>query len=371
MVTAEQLHRSAIVIDGHNDLPYRLRSRYKSDLDRFDLSVRHSSGHTDIPRLKEGGINAQFLAAYVPSSYEGRGPAKIVRELIGLVHQLAARYPEFELAKTAADVRRIAGEGKIALIVAVEGGHAIENSLDVLREFHALGVRYLTLTHSSSTDWADSATDEPRHHGLSTFGEQVVREMNDLGMLVDISHVSDETMKAVLQVSRAPIIASHSGARAVNNHPRNVPDDVLKRMADGGGVAMVNFFPGFVVPEAASIVHDMFDLERRLRAKHGDDDAAVERDWRDYWADREFPRGSVKHLVDHIDHIVHTVGIDHVGLGSDFDGISMVPEGLEDVSAYPVITEELVRRRYSEDDVRKILGENVLRVMAAAEDAAR
>ena len=368
---ATELHQRAIVIDGHNDLPWRLRSCYDSSFDRFDLALRHSEGHTDIPRLREGGVKAQFFAAYVPSSYEGRGAARIAIELIELVHQMADRYAEIELAFTADDVRRAVRNGNIAALIAVEGGHAIESSLENLGKFHEAGARYMTLTHSSSTDWADSATDEPRHGGLSAFGEEAVREMNRLGMLVDISHVSDAVMDGVLRVSRAPVIASHSCARAINGHARNVPDDVLRRMAERDGVVMVNFFPGFVVPEAAEIVRDMFSLERRLRAEHGDDDAAVETSWREHFADRPIPRGTVSDVVDHIDHIVRLAGVDHVGLGSDYDGISLVPEGLEDVSKYPAITDELLRRGYPEDDVVKILGENLLRVLEAAEETAR
>jgi membrane dipeptidase len=368
-VTSERdpaaIHSRAIVIDGHNDLPSRLRSLYGASFDRFDLAARQTEGHTDIPRLRDGGVNAQFFAAYVSSSYEGRGAAAIALELIDLVHLMAVRYPELELARTAADVRRIVGAGRIAIVVAVEGGHAIENSLDNLSRFHELGAMYMTLTHSSSTDWADSATDEPRHGGLSEFGEDVVSEMNRLGMLVDISHVSEDTMNDVLRVSTSPIIASHSGARAINDHPRNVPDPVLERVAEGGGMVMVNFFSGFVVPEAADISRDMFDLERELRTKHGDDDEAVEREWREVWADRPLPRGTVSHVVDHIDHIVRIAGIDHVGLGSDFDGISVAPEGLDDVSGYPAITAELVRRGYSDADILKVLGANVLRIMEA------
>jgi membrane dipeptidase len=364
------LHRRATVIDGHNDLPYRLRALYDADLTRFELSQRHEDGHTDIPRWREGGVDAQFLAAYVPVSYAGRGADRIALELIELVGELADRYAELELAHTASDVRRISGAGKIALLAAVEGGHAIENSLDALRSFHAAGARYLTLTHSSSTDWADSATDAARHGGLSRFGEDVVRELNRLGMLADVSHVSDATMDAVLRASRSPIIASHSGARAINAHPRNVPDDILERIAAGGGMVMVNFFPGFVVPEAAEIVRDMFELERELRARLGDDDQAVEREWRRHFAERPIPRGTVRHVVDHIEHIVRVAGIDHVGLGSDFDGISLVPEGLEDVAGYPAITAELVRRGFADDDVLKILGGNTLRVLEEAEGLA-
>jgi membrane dipeptidase len=368
---AAALHERALVIDGHNDLPWRLRAEFDSDLGRFDLATRQESGHTDIPRLREGGIDAQFLAAYVPSSYEGRGADRVALELIDVIQQAIRTYAELELAVTAADVRRIAGTGKVAILMAVEGGHAIENSLDTLRRFRELGVRYMTLTHSTTNAWADSATDEPRHGGLSGFGEEVVREMNRQGMLVDISHVSDAAMMHVLRVSRAPIIASHSGARAVNDHARNIADGTLREIAAGGGMVMVNFFSGFVVPEAAPVVRNMFQLEHELRAKFGDDDAAVERAWKEWWASSPIPRGTVAHLVDHIDHIVRTVGADHVGLGSDFDGVPLTPEGLEDVSKYPAITEELLRRGYGDAEVEKILGGNILRVLTDAEAAVR
>ncbi len=368
---AAALHRRAIVIDCHNDLPWRLHAEYESSLERFDLGERHDEGHTDIPRLREGGIGVQFLAAYVPSAYEGRGADKIALRLIDLVREIVACYPDLELARTADDARRVAASGKIAIFIAVEGGHTIENSLETLEKFAAAGARYLTLTHSTSNDWADSATDEPRHGGLSEFGCEVVRKLNRLGMLADISHVSDDTMADVLRVSRAPVIASHSGARAVNDHPRNVPDSILRRVAENGGAVMVNFFSGFLVPEAADVVRDMFDLERELRAKYGDDDSAMEEAWQAWWSDRTMPRGNVGHLVDHIDHIVRVAGIEHVGLGSDFDGVFLVPEGLDDVSKYPAITEELVRRGYGDEDVIKILGGNMLRVLEDAEKAAR
>jgi membrane dipeptidase len=368
---AAAIHERAILVDGHNDLPWRLRSEFDSDFDRFDLAARHDDGHTDIPRLSEGGVDAQFFAAYVPSEYTGRSPARVALEQIDLIRRMADRYPDLEMAYTADDVRRIADSGKIAVLVGIEGGHTIEGSLAVLRMFYALGARYMTLTHASTSDWADAATDEARHGGLSEFGEQVVREMNRLGMLVDISHVSAETMDDVLRVSRAPVVASHSGARAINDHPRNVPDSVLRRIAENGGVVMVNFYSGFVVPEAADIVREMFDVVRELRARYGDDDAAVDSAWRAWSAEHPIPRGTVGDLVDHIDHIVRLAGIDNVGLGSDFDGISVSPEGLEDVSRFPAITEELLRRGYGEEEVAKVLGGNVLRAMAEAERVAR
>ncbi len=368
---AAETHRSAIVVDGHNDLPWRLRSEFGSRFDRFDLALRHQDGHTDIPRLREGGVDAQFFAAFVPSLYAGRGAARQALEQIDLIKQMVARYPDFAHARTADDVRRIAAAGKIAALIAVEGGHAIESSLEVLRHFAQLGARYLTLTHMANTDWADAATDQPRHGGLTGFGESVVREMNRLGMLVDISHVSADTMSDVLRVSEAPVIASHSNARAINDHARNVPDAILRQVAESGGVVMVNFFPGFIVPEAAEAVRDLLAVERELRARYGEDEAALEEAAREWWSEHPIPRGDVGHVVDHIDHIVQVAGVDHVGLGSDFDGIPEVPEGLEDVSKFPAVTDELQRRGYSDEDLAKILGGNILRVMSEAEEVAR
>lgn len=368
---AAEIHARAIVVDGHNDLPWRLRTEFASSFAEFDLGSRHEDGHTDIPRLREGGVGAQFFAAYVPSEYEGRGAARIALEQVDLIKRMAIRYPDLEMACSTGDVQRIARSGKIAVLIAIEGGHAIENSLGVLRMFYELGARYMTLTHASSTDWADAATDEARHGGLTEFGEEVVREMNRLGMLVDISHVSVETMEDVLRVSEAPVIASHSGARAINNHSRNVPDDILRRMAEQGGVVMPNFYSGFVVPEAADRARDMFDVLRALRVEYGDDEDAVDEAWREWAAEHPIARGTVSDVVNHIDRIVEVAGLDHVGLGSDFDGITVTPVGLEDVSTFPAITEELLRRGYTEDGITRILGGNVLRALAGAEDVAR
>ena len=367
---ATEIRSRAFVVDGHNDLPWRYRMKFASNLDAFDLARRNEDGHTDIPRLREGGVGAQFFAAYVPSEYE-EGAARYALEQIDLIKRIAARYPDFEIAYTADDVWRIVESDKIAALIAVEGGHTIENSLGVLRMFYELGVRYMTLTHASNTDWADAATDQPKHGGLNEFGEDVIREMNRLGMLVDISHISAEAMDDVLRVSEAPVIASHSGALAINDHPRNVPDPVLRQIAENGGVVMVNFYSGFVVPEAADIVRGMFDVMRDLNAKYGDDSAALDSAWRAWAEENPIPRGTVSDLVDHIDHIVQVAGIDHVGLGSDFDGITVSPEGLEDVSTFPAITDELVRRGYSESEITRILGANVLRAMAEAESVAQ
>jgi membrane dipeptidase len=366
------LPRSGVVVDGHNDLPWRLRTEYGASFAEFDLAERQESGHTDIPRLREGLVGGTFFAAYVPPEYEHQAATRLALEQIDLIYQMVAHYPgDFGLARTADELCRIVKSGRIAALIGVEGGHAIENSLAVLRMFAQLGVRYMTLTHANTTDWADSATDAPRHGGLSDFGEEVIREMNRVGMLVDISHVSAETMADVLRVSVAPVIASHSGARTVNDHSRNVPDEILRQVPGNGGVVMVNFYSGFVVPEAASIVRDMFDLDRELRAEHGDDSEAISQAWREWWEEHPIPRGTVRHVVDHIDHIVQLAGIDHVGLGSDFDGITAVPEGLDDVSKYPAISEELSRRGYTEEEILKVLGGNILRVLAEAEVVAQ
>ena len=292
-------------------------------------------------------------------------------EQIELVHAMVKRYPDvFEIARTAADVRRIQNAGKIASLIGVEGGHSIENSLGTLRRLHGLGAGYMTLTHSDTLDWADSATDVARHGGLSEFGEEVVREMNRLGMLVDLSHVSPETMKDALRVSKAPIMFSHSSARVVADHVRNVPDDVLMLTANNGGVVMVNFFSGFVVPESARRMSRMFDVMRKLRTKFPDDDeyAKARAAWR---LKNPMLPGTIHDVVDHIDHIVRVAGIDHVGLGSDYDGVSMVPRQLEDVSTYPLITQELLNRGYTAGEIDLICSGNILRAMEHAERVAR
>ncbi len=366
------LHRGALLFDGHNDLPWAVRELANPDFRKFDIAQRQSKLHTDIPRLREGGVGAQFWSAYVPAETRLNGDAlRQTLEQIQLIHRMVKRYPDvFALADTADDIERIHREGKIASMIGVEGGHSIENSLNVLAQLYRLGVRYMTLTHSDTLDWADSATDEAKHNGLTAFGEEVVREMNRLGMLVDLSHVSPDTMKDALRVTRAPVIFSHSSAYAVAHHPRNVPDDVLKLVAKNGGVVMVNFFSGFVVDESARRMAEMFDARRKLRQQFLDDakyNVALAK-WR-----REHPiePGDLRDVVDHIDHIVKVAGVEHVGIGSDFDGVSMLPKQLGDVSAYPYITQELLNRGYSPDDIRLVLGENVLRVLRQAEQVAK
>jgi membrane dipeptidase len=366
------IHRAALVIDGHNDLAWEMRTKHRSSFDETDIRQPQPSLHTDIPRLRQGGIGAQFWSAYVPADTARYGGAvRQTLEQIDLIHRMVKRYADvFEMAQTAEDVQRIHDSGKIACLIGLEGGHSIDNSLAVLRCYYRLGARYMTLTHSDSLDWADAATDQAKSGGLSLFGIEVVREMNRLGMLVDISHVSVETMHDVLRATKAPVIASHSSAFAVAQHPRNVPDDVLQLLAANGGVVMVNFFSGFVVPESARVMADMFGVSRQLRAQHPDE-AEFEKAIRGWLAEHPIEAGTVHDVVDHIDHIVKVAGIDHVGLGSDFDGVTKLPAQLQDVSCYPYITQEMLNRGYPADAIRKVLGGNVLRALRQAEEIAR
>ncbi len=370
---ARQVHEGAILVDGHNDLPWRLRELGSPNFEKLDISRPQEEMHTDIPRLRKGGVKAQFWSVYVPSGSRHDGKAlSTTLEQIAIVKSMMTRYPEtFELALTVDDIERISKEGKVASMIGVEGGHSIEDSLAVLRQLYAEGARYMTLTHSDTLDWADSATDEERHGGLTPFGEEVVREMNRLGMLVDISHVSIPTMKQAIRVSRAPVIFSHSSARAIADHPRNVPDDVLRLTAENGGVVMVNFYSGFVVPSAAERSKRAIPILRELREKYGQDTAQIRAEMRRWAVKNPIDPGTVHVVLDHIDHIAKTAGVDHVGLGSDFDGIETAPEQLEDVSTYPNITQGLLDRGYTEQDIHKILGGNLLRAMRQAENVAR
>ncbi len=369
---ARKIHRSALLIDGHNDLPWELRKRGSLMFDKLDISKPQENLQTDIPRLRKGGVGAQFWSVWVPAStaYDGSALTTTL-EQIEMVHAMIDHYPEtFERALTANDIERIHKSGKIASMIGVEGGHCIQNSLNVLGQLYKLGARYMTLTHSDTLDWADSATDEFRNGGLTPFGEDVVREMNRLGMMVDISHVSPDTMKHVLRVTEAPIIFSHSSARAVADHPRNVPDDVLKLVAKNDGVVMVNFFSGFVVPAAADNYSQSFAYRREQEKLLGDDKVAIDAAVAKWRLPRPMPRGTIHDLIDHIDHIVEVAGIDHVGIGSDYDGVSVLPTQLEDVSSYPLITQALLDRGYSEEDIVKVLGKNLLRVMRQVEQVA-
>jgi membrane dipeptidase len=362
---SSRIHDAAILIDGHNDLPWALRATGDMAYGSLDLEKPLDGFHTDIPRLRLGGVKGQFWSVWIPGTHEN--PARTVTQQIDLVTRMIERYPHaFELALSARDIERIARGGKIASLIGIEGGIAIENDLAQLRAFHALGARYMTLTHNETIDWADSATDEAKHGGLTPFGERVVREMNRLGMLVDISHVSAATMDDVLRVSRAPVIASHSGAYTIAPHPRNVPDEILVRVKANGGVVMVVFFPGFV---DAGQARALVAAKEELRAKYPDP-KEFESKYRDWFKAQKFPPISVKDVALHIDHIVKTAGIDHVGVGSDFDGINTTPTDLRDVADFPNLTEELLSRGYSEEDVKKILGGNLLRAFHRAGEIA-
>ncbi len=331
------------LVDGHNDLPWEIRNSAALDVAAYDLRSG-TPGHTDIERLRAGGVGAQFWSVYVPFDAVQEGAARVQLEEIDIARQVIARYPDhFELALSPSDVERIFGSGKIASMLGMEGGHAIENSLGALRAFFDLGVRYMTLTHGGTIEWLDSATDEARHNGLTAFGAEVVREMNRLGMLVDLSHVSPKGMADVLDVAEAPVIFSHSSARALTDSPRNVPDDILRRMPENGGVVMVTFVPSYVSEE--------------VRTYDGPPEGA--------------PRATLGDVADHIQYVREGAGIDHVGIGSDFDGISSTPAGLEDVSTFPALLEELSRRGWSEKDLRKVAGENLLRAWREAERVAR
>jgi len=366
---ARALNRAAPLIDGHNDYPWAVREKSPArDLAAVDISGPQPKTMTDIPRLRAGGVGGQFWSVYVPASLQGQAAIKAVLEQIDLVHQMVARYPDtFEMARTAADVERIVKAGRIASIAGVEGGHAIDNSLGTLRMLHALGAGYMTLTHGDNVPWADAATDTPKLGGLSKFGEEVVLEMNRLGMLVDLSHVSPDTMDDALRVSRAPVIFSHSAARALCDHPRNVPDAVLTRVKANGGIVMVTFVPGFIAPQGGVRYPLQVAELTRLRAEHPGDAAAVEAGMQAWFKLHPDPVATVAMVADHIDHIRQIAGVDHIGIGSDFDGIQSTPVGLEDVSKYPALTAELLRRGYSDADVRKVLGQNLLRVMREAE----
>lgn len=362
--------RRAVTVDTHADTPTEV-------LDHpFDLGAWNKRGHFDYPRMKAGGLDAEFFAAYVPAKYANNGAAAYCMKIMETIHEMADDYPQWvRFATSTADIRRIAGEGKHAILIGIEGGHAIEDSLDLLRAFYRFGARYMTLTHTNSNDWADSSGDAAKHNGLTPFGKQVVLEMNRLGMLVDISHVSDATFWDVMATSKAPVIASHSSARALDGHPRNMSDDMLRAMAKNHGVVDVNFYPIFLSEEVRKADTDR-DARLKpqidaLKAKDPSEGEAYQQGLKKLMDDNPLPKVSYKAIVDHIDHIVKVAGIDTVGIGSDFDGIGVVPEGMEDISHLPAIREELKQRGYGEADIRKIMGENFMRVFADAERVAR
>lgn len=361
-----ELHDEAIVVDTHSDT-----TPWFQDPD-WDFGARHDDGHQDLPRMLEGGLDVQFWSIYMgPREGDGRAIREAL-ERIDAVHQMVRKHADrTELALSSDDVRRIVGEGKIASLMGVEGGHMIEDKLAILRSFWALGVRYMTLTHSFHTNWADSSgttsVPEPAHGGLTAFGEDVVREMNRLGMMIDVSHVSDGTFEDVLRVTRAPAIASHSSARAVADHPRNMSDDMLEALARNGGVVMINFYPSYIDLEAGRRSREHFEKVKprfdEIREKYEGDLLGGMRARRALNREFPWPQTSMDVLLDHFDHAIAVAGPDHVGIGADWDGVPSMPEGMEDVSRLPALTAGLIRRGHSAETVRKVLGENLLRVM--------
>jgi membrane dipeptidase len=367
---AKQLHERAIVIDSHDDTTQRLLFD-KS----FDISKRQKNGNVDIPRMRDGGLDGLFFSIWVPSDVTGVKAVNTANALIASVHKAVAAHPtDLMLATTAADVRRAAADHKIAALMGMEGGHMINDDLGQLRKYAALGVRYLTLTHFKNNNWADSSTDKPAHNGLTPFGKDVVRELNKLGMMVDISHVADKTFYDVLELTKAPVIASHSSCRAIANHPRNMTDDMLRALAKNGGVVMINYHVAFLSEEfrvASEKKSGTVDVAMAAMSKKcGGNEACTtmesERIDHEAMTKGELPKVTWEKIVEHIDHAVKVAGADHVGLGSDFDGATM-PFGMEDVSKLPKITDALLKKGYSEQDIEKILGGNILRVMEQVE----
>src|SRR3954468_1644957 len=360
----------AVTVDTHADTPSEF-------LDHpFDLGALNSRGHFDYPRMKAGGLDAEFFAAYVPARFANKGAAAYCMKIMETIHEMADNYPSWvRFATSTAGIRAAVAENRRAILIGIEGGHAIEDSLDLLRAFYRFGARYMTLTHTNTNNWADSSTDESKHNGLSPFGKQGVLEMNRLGMLVDVSHVADKTFFDVIAVSKAPVIASHSSSRALANVPRNMTDDMLRALAKNGGVAMVNFYPVFLSTEVANASKARDEKLKAeiaaLKAKDPNEGAAYDEGVRKLMDANPLPKVSWTVIVDHIDHMVSVAGIDHVGIGSDFDGIPSVPEGMEDVSKLPAIPAELKRRGYTDTDVKKIMGENFMRVFAEAERVAK
>lgn len=364
LARARRFLASQPIFDGHNDLPWEIRVNPVSRMDvaKYPLRTR-APGQTDFARLRQGGVGAQFWSVYIPGEIPDSGYARMQLEQIDIARRLIAMYPDqLELALTTADVERIRAAGKVASLLGMEGGHAIENSLGALRMYHALGVRYMTLTHNVTLNWADAASDIARYDGLTEFGREVVHEMNRLGMIVDLSHVSPATMHDALEVSAAPVMFSHSSARAVLDHPRNVPDDVLVKLKANGGVVMVTFVAGFISPGQRAWTQTFSDSMAKIT------DAAARREAADrYRQANPRPRATVAELADHVEHVVRVAGVDHVGLGGDYDGTSDLPAGMEDVSGYPLLFAELMRRGWNDTDLRKLADGNMLRVLRQAE----
>ena len=373
LARAVRILRTTPLIDGHNDLPWRIRedSVAHGNVAAYDLRKR-TAGHTDLERLRKGMIGAQFWSVYTPGEYRDSGYARVQLEQIDIARRVIERYPDrLALALTSADIPRDFKRGRIASLLGLEGGHAIENSLGALRTYYDLGVRYMTLTHNVTLDWADAALDSAKHNGLTPFGESVVREMNRLGMLVDLSHVSPATMSDALNVTQAPVIFSHSGARALVDVPRNVPDSILRRVTTNGGIVMVPFVTGFVSPAVQLYEQSTRPTIDQLRKQYGSDTAAITRAVNDWRKTHPPPRATLAQVADQIDYVRKIAGVDHVGIGGDFDGITEVVQGLEDVSTYPALFAELARRGWSDGDLRKLAGENLLRVFSQAEAVSR
>lgn len=367
---ARKLLQSTILVDGHNDLPWAVRENKTApgDVKAYDLR-KPTSGQTDFARLKLGGVGAQFWSVYVPGEI-GSGFARTQLEQIDIARRIIAQYPDrLQFATSVADIRAAHKAGKIASLLGMEGGHAIENSLGALRAYYDLGVRYMTLTHNVNLDWADSQAKPPEHGGLTPFGEQVVLEMNKLGMLVDLSHTSDGTMDDALRVSQAPVIFSHSSARAICDVKRNVPDTILQRVKTNGGVVMVTFVAGFIEPAVAAIqLPAMEEITRRSIGKSDEEREKIEAE---VMGKLKMPPTSIAKVADHIEHIRDVAGVEHIGLGGDFDGNTEWPEGLSDVSMYPNLFAELIRRGWSDHDLKLLAGENLLRAMEQAEAVSR
>jgi len=373
LARAKRVLSTTPLIDGHNDLPWRIRedSIARGRVDAYDLR-KHTPGHTDFDRLKAGMVGAQFWSVYTPGEWRDSGYARVQLEQIDIARRVIEKYPDrLALALSSDDIRREYKKGKLASLLGLEGGHAIENSLGALRAYYDLGVRYMTLTHNVTLDWADAALDSARHNGLTPFGDSVVREMNRLGMLVDLSHVSPATMSDALNVTQAPVIFSHSGARALVDVPRNVPDSILRRVTANGGIVMVPFVTGFISPAVMLYEQSTRPIITDLEAKYGKDTAAISREIKQWRIDHPAPRATLAQAADQIDYVRKVAGIDHVGIGGDFDGITEVVEGLEDVSKYPALFAELARRGWSDADLRKLAGENLLRVFSQAEAVAK
>jgi membrane dipeptidase len=368
---ARALLRSTPLIDGHNDLPWEIRRAegHPRDVAAYDLRTR-APKHTDLERLKQGQVAAQFWSLYIDGEMKDSGYARVQLEQFDIARRMIARYPDqLALALTAADIERERKRGRLASLLGMEGGHAIENSLGALRSYYALGARYMTLTHNVTLDWADAALDSARHGGLTEFGREVVREMNRLGMLVDLSHVSPAVMSNALDVSEAPVIFSHSAARALVDHGRNVPDSILARLPGNGGVVMVTFVPQFVSNEFKAW-QETADAARKELGSTVADSAEQRRRMEDWEALHPAPSATLEQVADHIEHVRKVAGVDHVGIGSDFDGIDHVPVGLEDVSRFPDLFAELIRRGWTDADLKKLAGQNLLRVLRRAEATA-